>query len=165
MRRSGACSAAALILSLSGCLYGFAGGGLPPKIHTVAVIPFENLTSIPEVQQELAVALRTQLKDRLGLREASETRASAVVRGTIQRYEADIPIGYSATNKNQTSARRQLQISVDIEMIDQSTGKALWQRKGLVGEGQYEERGEATGRRQAIERIVNEVIQGAQSQW
>jgi hypothetical protein len=50
-------------------------------------------------------------------------------------------------------------------MIDQSTGKALWQKKGLMGEGQYEERGEASGRKQAIERIVNEVIQGAQSQW
>jgi hypothetical protein len=87
------------------------------------------------------------------------------VRGTIQRYEADIPIGFSATNKNQTSARRQLQISVDIEMIDQVSGKSLWQRKGLMAEGQYEERGEATGRKQAIDRIVNEVIQGAQSQW
>jgi hypothetical protein len=129
------------------------------------VIPFENLTSVPEVQQELAVELRSELRDRLGLREAAQNRASAVVRGTIQRYEADIPIGYSATNKSQTSARRQLQISVDVEVIDQSTGKALWQRKGLTGEGQYEERGEATGRKQAIERIVNEVIQGAQSQW
>jgi hypothetical protein len=165
MRRSGAFSAALLALSLSGCLYGFAGGGLPSHVHTVAVIPFENLTSIPEVQQELMTALRSQLRDRLGLREAPESRASAVVHGTIQRYEADIPIGYSATNKNQTSARRQLQISVDIEMIDQVTGKALWQRKGVIGQGQYEERGEARGRQDAIDHIVNEVIQGAQSQW
>src|SRR5690348_12702900 len=130
MRRSGAFSLAALVLLLSGCLYGFAGGGLPSNIHTVAVIPFENLTSVPELQQEIAIALRTQLRDRLGLRESSESRASALVRGTIQRYEADIPIGYSAGNNSQTSARRQLQISVDVEMIDQTTGKALWQRKG-----------------------------------
>lgn len=165
MRRSGAFSLVALVLSLGGCLYGFAGGGLPSNIHTVAVIPFENLTSVPEVTQELALALRSQLRDRLGLREAAQNRASALVRGTIQRYEADIPIGYSATNKSQTSARRQLQISVDVEMIDQNTGKALWQRKGLTGEGQYDERGEADGRKTAIERIVNEIIQGAQSQW
>jgi len=75
------------------------------------------------------------------------------------------PYGFSATNKNQTSARRQLQISVDVEMIDQVTGKTLWQQKGLMKEGQYEERGEAKGRREAIDRIVTEVIQGAQSQW
>ena len=163
MRRFGAFSILAL---LTACIpYGFAGGGLPSHVRTVAIIPFENLTATPEIQQEIALALRTELRDRLGLREAAENRAGAIVRGTIQRYETDIPIGYSATNQNQTTARRQLQISVDIEMIDQASGKALWQRKGLLAEGQYEERGEAAGRRQAIERIVNEVIQGAQSQW
>ena len=50
-------------------------------------------------------------------------------------------------------------------MVDQLTGKTLWQRKGLLSEGQYEERGEATGRKQAIERIVSDMIEGAQSQW
>ena len=164
MRRFGALSI--VLLAVTGCLpYGFAGGGLPSHVRTVAVIPFENLTSVPEVQAELTTALRTQLKDRLGLREAAENRASAVVRGTIQRYEADIPIGFSAANKNQTSARRQLQISVDLEMVDQVTGKTLWQQKGLMKDGQYEERGEAAGRKQAIERIVEALIQGAQSQW
>ena len=163
MRRFGAFS---ILLMLTACIpYGFAGGGLPSHVRTVAIIPFENLTATPEIQQELALALRTELRNKLGLREAAESRASAIVRGTIQRYDTDIPIAFSATNQNQTSARRQLQISVDIEMIDQSTGKALWQRKGLLADGQYEERGEAAGRRQAIERIVNEIIQGAQSQW
>lgn len=163
MRRSGLFS---ILLLLTACMpYGFAGGGLPSHIRTVAVIPFENLTSSPELQQEIALALRAELRNRLGLREAAENRASAVVRGTIQRYETDIPIGFSAQNKNQTSARRQLQISIDIEVVDNVTGKSLLQRKGMIAEGQYEERGEATGRRQAIERIVNEVIQGAQSQW
>ena len=164
MRRSGVLSV--VLLAMAGCMpYGFAGGGLPSHVRTVAVIPFENLTSVAEVQEELTNALRSQLRDRLGLREAAEVRASALVRGTIQRYEADIPIGYSATNKSQTSARRQLQISIDIEVIDQVTGKTLWQQKGLTKDGQYEERGEAAGRKQAIERLVNEVIQGAQSQW
>jgi hypothetical protein len=163
MRRFGALS---FLMLFTACIpYGFAGGGLPSHVRTVAVIPFENLTATPEIQQEIALALRTELRSRLGLREAAESRANAIVRGTIQRYETDIPIGYSATNQNQTSARRQLQIALDIEMIDQSTGKALWQRKGLLVEGQYEERGEAAGRKQAIERIINEIVQGAQSQW
>ncbi|MBA3341957.1 MAG: hypothetical protein H0T48_08980 [Gemmatimonadaceae bacterium] len=163
MRRSGLLS---LLLALSACLpYGFAGGGLPSHVRTVAVIPFENLTAAPEIQQELADALRKQLRERLGLRDAAESRANAIVRGTIQRYETDIPVGYSATNQNQTTARRQLQIAVDIELVDQVSGKTLWQRKGLIADGQYEERGEAAGRRQAIERIVNDVIDGAQSQW
>lgn len=163
MRRFGALS---FVMTLASCMpYGFAGGGLPSRIRTVAVIPFENLTSAPQLQQELTLALRSDLKDKLGLREAAESHANAIVRGTIQRYETDIPIGFSATNKDQTSARRQLQISVDIEMIDQSSGKSLWQRKGFIADGQYEERGEAAGRKQAIQKVVNELIQGAQSQW
>jgi hypothetical protein len=58
-----------------------------------------------------------------------------------------------------------LQLVVDLELIDQVTGKPLWQRKGLLAEGQYEERGEPAGRKQAIDRIVNQLIEGAQSQW
>lgn len=162
MRRSGLASA---LLALTGCMYGFAGGGLPSHVHTVAIIPFENLTANPEIQRELVESLRGGLRERLGLRDAAEARANAIVRGTIQRYETDIPIGYDATNKQTTSARRQLQITVDIEMVDQVSGKTLWQRKGLTAEGLYEERGEATGRKQAIDRIVNDIIQGAQSQW
>jgi hypothetical protein len=99
------------------------------------------------------------------LRDASEAKASAIVRGTIQRYETDIPIGFSANNKQATTAKRLLQLVVDLELIDQVTGKSLWQRKGLLAEGQYEERGEPLGRKQAIDRIVNTLIEGAQSQW
>lgn len=164
MNRSGAYSL--VLLWLTACIpYGFTGGGLPSHIRTVAIVPFENQTATPELPRELTDALRTRLHDRLGLRDESESKANAIVRGTIQRYETDIPIGYSANNRQATTARRLLQLVVDIEMIDQVTGKALWQRKGLLAEGQYEERGEAAGRRQAIDRIVNDVIEGAQSQW
>lgn len=165
MRRSGAYSLV-LLLGLIGCIpYGFAGGGLPSHVRTVAIVPFENETATAELPRELGEALRARLHDRLGLRDASEAKANAIVRGTIQRYEVDIPIGYSASNRQATTARRLLQLVVDIEMVDQVTGKTLWQRKGLQAEGQYEERGEAAGRKQAIDRIVNNVIEGAQSQW
>lgn len=155
-----------VLIALTACIpYGFTGGGLPSHIRTVAIVPFENQTATPDLPREIADALRTGLHDRLGLRDASEARANAIVRGTVQRYEIDIPIGYSATNKQSTTAKRLLQLVVDIEMVDQSTGKSLWQRKGLLSEGQYEERGETAGRKQAIERIVSDMIEGAQSQW
>ena len=155
-----------VLVLLTACIpYSFTGGGLPSHIRTVAIVPFDNQTATSELPRELTDALRIRLHDRLGLRDASEAKANAIVRGTIQRYEIDIPIGYSANNKQTTTARRALQLVVDIEMIDQVTGKTLWQRKGLLAEGQYQERGEATGRKLAIDRIVNDVIDGAQSQW
>jgi hypothetical protein len=164
MHRFGAYSL--VLVALTACFpYGFTGGGLPSHIRTVAIVPFENQTATPELSRELTEALRSRLHDRLGLRDASEAKANAIVRGTIQRYEVDIPIGYTASNKAATTARRMLQLVVDIEMVDQVTGKTLWQRKGLLAEGQYEERAEATGRKQAIDQIVSNVIDGAQSQW
>lgn len=164
MIRSGVYSV--VLVALTACIpYGFTGGGLPSHIRTVAIVPFDNQTTAPELPRELTDALRTRLHDRLGLRDASESRANAIVRGTIQRYETDIPIGFSASDRAATTAKRQLQLVVDIEMVDQVTGKTLWQRKSLLAQGEYEERGEALGRKQAIDQIVSTVIEGAQSQW
>jgi len=165
MRLPGRLALLLLVASLTGCLYGFAGGGLPTHIRTVAVMPFDNETATPELPRELQEALRQGLQSRLGLRDAPEDRASAVVRGTVTRYELDIPVGFSANPNQATSARRRLRVLVDIEIVDQVTGKVLWQKTGVSAEGEYADRGEAEGRKQAIERIVTEIIEGAQSQW
>ncbi len=149
----------------SGCLYGFAGGGLPPHVKTVAVLPFENETPSPELPLELQEALQSGMKSRLGLRDATEARANALVRGKITRYVVDEPVAFSANPSQATTARRRLRVQVDVEIVDQVTGKTLWSRTGIQADGEYNDRGEALGRKQAIDRIVNDVIEGAQSQW
>jgi hypothetical protein len=166
MRRFGLDLLFLLLLATACFPYGFAGGGLPEHIKTVAVLPFDNETTASTLQQEVYDRLADQIHDRLGLRTASEARADAVVRGTIRRYEADIPVGYSADpNQASTSTRRKLQITIDIEIVDQVTGKTLWTRKGLVADGEYSERSEDEGREIAVQKIVEDVIAGAQSQW
>lgn len=166
MKRSGIASLLAATLFLTGCLYSLSGGGgLPRHVRTVAVIPFENETANPELTGELHQELRKALGDRLGLRDATEQRANAVVRGKITSYEADVPVSFSADPTRATSARRRLQMRVDVEIVDQTTGRVLYQRSGVSAEGEYAEREEAAGRKQAIQRIVNDIIEGAQSQW
>jgi hypothetical protein len=155
-------------LALGGCLYGFAGGGLPPNIKTVAVLPFDNQTPEPTLTQEIAVAVREAVEGRLGLRQASERQADAVVRGTITRYEPDIPVAYTGEQQNGgrvTVTRRQLQISVSVEILDQNGGKPLWQRSGLLLKGDYDPGQEADGRRKALDELVTNIVEGAQSQW
>lgn len=154
-----------VLLAVGGCAYGFSGGGLPTHIRTVAVLPFSNETASPEITKEMTDALREGLSRRLGLRDASEEKASAIARGTIIRYEIDVPVAYSANPQQATATRRKLQIVVDVELYDQVQGKTIWTKKGIIGEGEYAERAEAEGRKLAINRIVNEVIEGAQSQW
>lgn len=160
--------AAALLLGASSCRYSpykFAGGGLPSHVRTVAVLPFDNQTAVPELQRELFEALRRQLVSRLNLRDAPESRADAVVRGTIVKYDVDVPIAYSADPRQATTARRSLQLVIDVQIIDQSNGKTLLDRRGLSAQGEYAEQAEAAGRRQAIDKILADIIDGAQSQW
>jgi len=149
----------------SACAYGFSGGGLPSHVRTVAVLPFSNETTSPEITREVTDALREGLQKRLGLRDASEEKASVIVRGTITRYEVDVPVAYSANPQQVTASRRRLQVVVDLEIYDQVQGKVLWTKKSISGEGEYSEGSEIEGRKQAISRIVSDVIEGAQSQW
>jgi hypothetical protein len=154
------------LLSATACFpYGFAGGGLPSHIRTVAVLPFENDTPSAELQREVYDALRKGMQSRLGLREAPESKADALVKGTILRYDVDVPISYSADPRQVTSTRRRLQIAIDIQIVDQTTSKVLWERKGLQVDGDYAERAEVAGRKQALDKLINDVIEGAQSQW
>jgi hypothetical protein len=82
------------VLILAGC-YGFAGGGLPPTIRTVAVLPFDNQTPEPTLTQEISRAVREAVEQRLGLRQSAQPQADAVVRGSITRYEPDLPVAYT----------------------------------------------------------------------
>jgi hypothetical protein len=158
-------SAIFVVLAACGIRYGFSEGAFPSHIRTMAVLPFDNKTTSPELQGELLDNMRKELQHRLGVRDAAQDRADALVRGTIVSYDADVPVAFSADPRQATSARRRLQITVDVEIVDQSNGKMLWERKGLRAEGEYAERGEPAGRQQAIGKIVSDIVEGAQSQW
>mgnify|MGYP001431394653 CR=1 FL=1 len=167
MRLTSGLLAGLSVLALSGCLYGFAGGGLPPSIKTVAVLPFDNRTSEPTLTQEVSVAVREAVQNRLGLRQASEQQADAVVKGTISRYEPDLPVQYvgNQSDRQVTVTRRLVQITVSVEILDQKQGKSLWQRNSLVLEGDYPPGQETAGRKTALDKLVTNIVEGAQSQW
>jgi Lipopolysaccharide-assembly len=147
-------------------LYGFAGGGLPPSIKTVALLPFDNQTAEPTLTQEVANSVRDALQNRLGLRPASEAQADALVRGTIVRYEPDVPVQYNAEeNRTVSVTKRLVQITVTVAIMDQKQGKPLWERSGLMVEGEYDPGQEEQGRQRALDKLVTNIVEGAQSQW
>jgi Lipopolysaccharide-assembly len=158
---------AVVSLALTGCLYRFAGGGLPSSIKTVAVLPFDNQTSESTLTPEVDAAVREAVQSRLGLRQGGERQADALVRGTISRYEPDLPVAYTSTGDQRevTVTRRLVQITMAVEIIDQKTGKKLWERSGLVVHGDYESGREVEGRREALDQLVTNIVEGAQSQW
>jgi hypothetical protein len=136
-----------------------------PNIKTVAIVPFDNLTPEPALTREVQEAVRQAMESRLGLRLAGEATADALVRGKIVRYEPDIPLSFVPGQGQASVTRRRIQLTVDIEVVDQKAGKTVWQRQGLLVEGDYQPPAEADGRKQALDKLITQIVDGAQSQW
>lgn len=164
-RNIGAAAASLAVLTSGACIYGFAGGGFAPHLKTVAILPFDNLTPDPGMPFLVSEAVRDALESRLGLRVAGEATADALVRGRVVRYEPGIALAVQPGDGSFQVNKRQVQLVVDIEMIDQKEGKTVWQRQGLSVMGEYDEGRELDGRRIALQKLTNEIVDGAQSQW
>lgn len=139
---------------------------MPPGIRTVAVLPFENLTGDATLSAEVTAAVREAVERRLGLRPAGENQADAIVRGSITRYEPDLPVAFTGRTGDQVQVTRRLvQIVVTVEIWDMKADRALWQRSGMMLEGDYETGNERQGRERALEKLTVNIVDGAQSQW
>ena len=152
-------------MTSSACLYGFAGGGLPGHVETVAILPFDNQTAEPALTQEVNDAVQLAMERRLGLRLASEESATAIVRGVIVRYEPDLLLSQVPGEREVEVTRRRVRLTLNIEIYDQVEGRSLWQRSGLVVDGEYRPPLEGEGRKVALEKLVFNIVDGAQSQW
>lgn len=160
---------AAVTLSFAACMYSFtAGAGFPEHIRTIAVVPFENETNRFELTQEVHEALLRQLPRSLGLTTAGEEAADAVVTGTILRYELTAPL-YRRGQQAETVQvlQREVVLVVRIEVLDRENYTILWDQQQLRVVGQYLDASETedVGRTEAIELLVQEIVDGAQSNW
>ncbi|HJS44383.1 MAG TPA: DUF4136 domain-containing protein [Gemmatimonadales bacterium] len=163
-RLCGAVVASAWSLGLVGCPYGFQGGTLP-NVKTVAILPFENDTSEPSLTQEVSEAVRQALEGRLGLRIATEQAADALVRGRVVRYDPDVPLAILPGVGTTTVPKRKVQLIVDVEIVNQRDGTTVWRGQGLSVEGEYAPPADREGRKIAIDKLVTQIVDGAQSQW
>lgn len=133
----------------------------------MAILPFDNLTTEPTLTQEVADSVRAAVQGWLGLRQAGEASADAIVRGAISRYDPDLPVGFTGgSNSTVNVTRRLVQLSVSVEIVDRD-GKVLWKQAGMSLEGDYQpgSETEATARGRALSKLVTNIVDGAQSQW
>lgn len=172
-RKPGRRACSALLLSAllaSGCNYGFtSGGGFPADVRTVYIEPFPNETVQVELDQQLFRKLTDRLPRALGARPGSESNADAIVRGRIVRYE-DVAQNYRATVGQQSGVdvlTHQVQITVAVEIVDRKRNVVLWDSQNVVGRGEYRisDQRDSDAREQALNHILQLIIDGAQSQW
>jgi len=133
----------------------------------VAVLPFDNLTPEPVLTQEITQAVREAVERRLGLRPSGEDQADALVTGTVRRYEPDLPVAYTGnpTDNRTEVTKRMVQITLDVKIMDQKENKVLWERLNLTVQGEYNPNEELKGRKVALEKLITDIVDGAQSQW
>jgi len=158
-----------LALMATGCNYTFqAGSGLPPHIQTLAVVPFENDTDRFEISQELHQILLDELPRTFGVRTGGEEFAEAVVSGAVRQYVV-LADSYrpEATGDRTQVVERQVRIQVAVQVVDQVNRVILWESSSLSGEGEYLDASgdEESGRQLALERVVQSIVDGLQSNW
>ena len=155
------------VLVAGGCNYGFRSGSFPDHIRSVAILPFDNDTNRFELTQEIHEELLQTLPRALGVTNAGEDVADAVVRGRIVRYDLTAPLFRANQVNNQVDVlQRQVSIRVEVELIDIVENVILWDDRGLSTQGQYlEGEPEEIGRIEAIELLVQRIVDGAQSNW
>jgi hypothetical protein len=165
--RSAASACALLALLLAGCNYSFrAGGGFPSDIRTMHIAAFDNETVQLDLGNQLFRMMSERLPRALGVRPAAETQAHAVVTGRVVRYE-DVALTRPAAPGAIEVVHHQVQIAVAVQIVDVRRNEILWESSALVGRGEYrpESQTDEVARDLALEHIVRQIIDGAQSQW
>ena len=153
--------AAALAIGacMTGCNYSFRAGSFPPPhVRSIAIEPFDNETTRFELSAELYDELLRRLPSALGIRTAGADVADAIVRGSINRYDV--------VAQPATVLQRQVNLSARVEIIDLVENVVLWESSNVTARGEFAEGSpEEGGRLRAIELLVQEIVDGAQSNW
>lgn len=168
--RASARLACLLVLAVlaGACNYGLqGGGGFPAEIRTVYIAPLGNQTVAFDLDDQIFTVMREQLPRALGLSLAGERSADAVVRGTVTRYE-DAAQNYRAGQPGSVDVlQHQVQITASIQIIDVREGVILYEQTAVSGRGVYrpDTQTDEIARTEAIEVLIQQIINGAQSQW
>ena len=160
--------ALAVLPLFSGCIYGFnAGTGL--DLRTIAILPFENETTRLELAQEIHDNLLQQLPRALGLQLAGEQVADAVVTGVVRNYELRAPNYQQGAGQGSRPQvlQREVSLAVSVRVLDVEQNLILWENTSLRTQGQYLEASETedVGKTQALQLLVQEIVDGLQSNW
>jgi hypothetical protein len=158
-----------LALAAGACSYGFAGGGgFPPHVRTIYIAPLENETVQFDIDQQIFRALNDRLPRALGVRVAGERAADAIVSATVTGYE-DVAQNYRAGPQQGSVEvlQHQVQVRLNIRIVDVRRNVILYESQGVTGRGEYrpDQQSDEVARVRAIETLIQQIIDGAQSQW
>lgn len=166
MFRNRASAVLVAVVASSAC-YSFSGGGLPPHIDNIYVLPVENRTTQFGLTEPFSRMLNDAVRGRLGVQLASRENADAEIRAELVRYD-DAATNFSGVEDVGAQVfQRRVTISARVEIVDLTRNAIVWSGTGVSGTGEYapDTETEDVGRNLALENLIQQIIDGAQSQW
>jgi TolB-like protein len=122
-------------VTLTGCGYHVAGKAdlMPKEIHTIAVLPFRNVTTQYKLSDYMAEAVTRELLTRTRYAViADPAKADAVLSGAVANL-------FSATVVNTSrSTGVQIVVLMQVRLMENKTGKVLLDRPNLEFRDRYE---------------------------
>ena len=132
------CAAAiAVALACTGCGYKLAGTGtfLPPNIKTIAVAPFENRTSRPEVEVRVTEAVARELSRHGSTKVVTDKAlADAYLEGVVTEFHTS-PVQFNAEGR---ATRLESTVVLRASIRDLVSGEILWSQANLLFRDQYD---------------------------
>ena len=164
MRRVQFAAALLLLVALAGCAYSLRAGRLRQGLEVVAVPYLENRSSEPEIEIQLTEAIIAGLIRDRTLRVADESRADALVLGTIREYRfREVFFG-----GDRQAEEYEITIAVEVEVIDRATRESMVGPRTVTGKGSYlldVSGGEEAARQEAVGEIVEGILNLVIEEW
>ena len=139
--RRGAGLAVAILAALpaTSCGYRLAGANanpaIPESLKIVAVIPFENQTKRPEIEQRVTEEVARELSKRGGYRVVTDRgTADGFLEGAVVGFDT-MPVQFNAQGR---ATRVETVIRLRATLRDVRSGNPYWSQDGLVFREQYD---------------------------
>lgn len=127
-----------LLLACAGCGYRLAGAGqgiLPEHIKILTVLPFENQTTRPEIEQRVTEEVSRELSQRGRYEVVTDrTEAHAILDGAITSYRT-IPVQFSSEG---LATRVEAVVTLRATLRELSSDEVLWSQDGLIFREQFD---------------------------
>ncbi|MCP3980025.1 MAG: hypothetical protein GY716_12035 [bacterium] len=141
------CAALLLLLAAcAGCGYRLLGSGgasaLPPAVQSIAVLPFDNRTNRPEIEQRVTEEVARELSERSRLVVKTDAGATdAVLVGAVLSY-GTTPVQFTDAGR---ATRVEATVSLQATLRQTADDQILWSQSGLIFKTQFDVPDDTTG--------------------
>lgn len=159
------------VFVLAGCGYSTSPALLPSHLKTIAIPVFENETSEYTLEQEITDAVIQRFVADNHLKVVDERAAQAVFKGKITGYRNAV-FGISAGTETRAAEYR-VTITLDVVFKDVVKNRELWSDAHLQKTANYyvtdvpgqTAKTELDGRKEAIQKIADEILSRSVQGW